>query len=179
MQLFKNYVSILLMSKLWENIFRKKRHSDKIEEILAGIPFFQDLNSRELKTIKDILYQREYKPNEFIFKEGDAGLGMYIIVNGKVTITCGADKQVLAELEEGDFFGELSLLDDSPRSATAVSKTPCILLCFFKPELIDIIERNPKLGSKILLKLAWTIGERLKSTNEQLKALNCKLEKNE
>ncbi|NWF98381.1 MAG: cyclic nucleotide-binding domain-containing protein [Nitrospirae bacterium] len=167
------------MSKIWENIFRKKRNADSIEEILVKIPIFQDLTPRELKTIKSILYQREYKTNEFIFKEGDAGLGMYIIFNGKVIITCGNDKQTLAELEEGDFFGELSLLDESPRSASAVAKTPCILLCFFKPELLDIIERNPKLGCKIIFKLAWTIGERLKSTNEQLKALNCQSRKSE
>ncbi len=167
------------MSKLWENIFRKKRHSDRIEEILVRIPVFQDLTPRELKSIKAILYQREYKANEFIFKEGDAGLGMYIIFSGKVMITCDNDKQILAELEEGDFFGELSLLDESPRSASAIAKTQCILLCFFKPELLDIIERNPKLGCKILLKLAWTIGERLKSTNEQLRALNCRVGKNE
>ena len=79
---------------------------------------------------------------------------------------------MLAELNEGDFFGELALLDDSPRSATAVSKTPCKILCFFKPELLDIINRNPKLGSKILFKLAWTIGERLKITNAQVSELS-------
>jgi hypothetical protein len=46
------------------------------------------------------------------------------------------------------------------------------MLCFFKPELLDLINRDPGLGSKILFKLAWTIGERLKSTNEQVSELS-------
>jgi len=97
---------------------------------------------------------------------------MYIIIGGSVEIVCGPQSDILAELSEGDFFGELSLLDDSPRSASAITKTPCKILCFFKPELFDLIDRNPKLGSRILFKLAWTISERLKNTNEQLTALS-------
>jgi CRP-like cAMP-binding protein len=99
-------------------------------------------------------------------------------VEGCVEIVCEPERHTLAELSEGDFFGELALLDDSPRSATAVAQTPCRILCFFKPELLDLIERNPKLGSKILFKLAWTIGERLKKTNEQVRELKCLTQQN-
>jgi CRP/FNR family cyclic AMP-dependent transcriptional regulator len=161
------------VNKLWENIFKfHQKEKDEIDNILIQIPIFQDLNNRELRTIKRILHQREYKKNEVIFNQGDVGLGMYIIVKGTVEIVCGPARHILAELNEGDFFGELALLDDSPRSATAVSKTPCKMLCFFKPELLDLINRDPGLGSKILFKLAWTIGERLKSTNEQVSELS-------
>jgi CRP/FNR family cyclic AMP-dependent transcriptional regulator len=161
------------MNKLWENIFKfRQNETDEIDNILLKTPVFQGLKGRELKTIKRILYQREYKKDEVIFNQGDAGLGMYIIVKGTVQIVCGPERHMLAELNEGDFFGELALLGDSPRSATAFSKTPCKILCFFKPELLDIINRNPGLGSKILFKLAWTIGERLKITNEQVRELS-------
>ena len=142
------------------------------------IPIFQDLEQGELKKIKHILHQRGYKKDEVIFNEGDVGLGMYIIIGGCVQIVCGSQSHILAELGEGDFFGELSLLDDSPRSASAITKTPCKILCFFKPELLDLIDRSPKLGSRILFKLAWTISERLKSTNEQLAALSCSIQGN-
>ncbi|MFA6056383.1 MAG: cyclic nucleotide-binding domain-containing protein [Thermodesulfovibrionales bacterium] len=168
------------MSKVWENIFKlRRKQTDEIDNILVKIPIFQDLNSRELNIIKRILHKREYKAKENIFNEGDVGLGMYIIVRGCVRIICDPENQLLAELCEGDFFGELALLDEAPRSATAVAKTPCVLLCFFKPELLDLLERNPKLGSRILFKLAWTIGERLKSTNEQLRALSGTARQNE
>lgn len=164
------------MNNLWDNIFRfSKKKNDEIDNILLNIPIFQDLNNNELKTIKRILHQREYRKNEVIFNQTDIGLGMYIIVKGNVDIVCEPEKHTLAELHDGDFFGELSLLDESPRSATAIAKVPSELLCFFKPDLLDLIERNPKLGGKILFKLAWTIGERLKRMNEQIKELGvCK-----
>jgi CRP/FNR family cyclic AMP-dependent transcriptional regulator len=161
------------VNKLWENIFKfRQKKIDNIDNILLKIPVFQDINNRELKKIKRILHQREYKKNETVFNQGDVGLGMYIIVRGIVEIVCGPGRQILAELNEGDFFGELALLDESPRSASAVTKTPCEMLCFFKPELLDLVNRDPKLGGRILFKLAWTIGERLKRTNEQMRELN-------
>ncbi len=180
----RHYISvkkqrIVYMNKIWENIFKiRKKQVDHIDDILMKIPIFQDLNKGELRKIKHILHQREYKKNEVIFNEGHVGLGMYIIIGGTVEIVCEPEKHILAELSEGDFFGELSLLDDSPRSASAIAKTPNKVLCFFKPELLDLIDRNPKLGAKILYKLAWTIGERLKSTNEQVRELSCSVQQN-
>lgn len=162
------------MNKLWENIFKsRQKKKDEIDDILMKIPVFQDLKPNALKKIKCILHQREYKTNEIIFSQGDVGLGMYIIERGSVEIVCDPERHILAELRDGDFFGELALLDDSPRSASAITKTPCRMLCFFKPELLDLMDRDPKLGSRILFKLAWTIGERLKITNQQVKELSC------
>jgi len=160
------------VNNLWNNIFTfRKKKTNEIDTILLNIPIFQDLSNNELKTIKRILHQREYKKNEVIFSQGDIGLGMYIIVRGTVEIVCNPGRHILAELHDGDFFGELALLDESPRSATAITTMPGELLCFFKPDLLDLINRNPKLGGKILFKLAWTIGERLKTTNEQIRKL--------
>jgi len=162
------------VNKLWENIFKSRQNKkDEIDDILMKIPVFQDLKPSALKKIKCILHQREYKTNEIIFSQGDVGLGMYIIERGSVEIVCDPERHILAELQDGDFFGELALLDDSPRSASAITKTPCRMLCFFKPELLDLLDRDPKLGSRILFKLAWTIGERLKTTNQQVKELSC------
>jgi CRP/FNR family cyclic AMP-dependent transcriptional regulator len=168
------------MNNIWENIFKvRQKNADETDKILSKIPVFQDLNHRDLRTVKRILHQREYRKDEVIFHQGDAGLGMYIIIRGTVEIISNPGEHLLAELNEGDFFGELALLDDAPRSATAVPRTPCTLLCFFNPELLDIIKRNPKLGGKILFRLAWTIGERLKSTNLQLRELSLQKKTNE
>jgi len=166
------------MNKIWENIFKfRQKSKEEIDSILMQIPVFQDLNPRELRMIKRILHRRQYKTDEVIFHQGNVGLGMYIIVDGNVEIICSPERHVLAELSSGDFFGELALLDEALRSATAVAKTHCTLMCFFKPELLDIIQRNPKTGCKILFRLAWTLGERLKNTNEQLQELSCLFKK--
>jgi CRP/FNR family cyclic AMP-dependent transcriptional regulator len=155
------------MNSLWGNIFtvvRKER--DRTRDILQKIPIFGDLDRRELVLFERILHRREYREGETIFSEGDPGLGMYIIENGTVEIIGGTGEEVLAGLHEGEFFGELALLDDSPRAASAVARSACKLLCFFQPDLIDLLKRNPPLGVKILFRLAQTIGERLKKTNE-------------
>ena len=126
------------MNNIWQNIFKlRQKHADEIDKILLNIPVFQDLNHHDLRTIKRILHQREYRTNELIFSQGEVGRGMYIIVRGAVEIICNPGRHVLAELQDGDFFGELALLDEAPRSATAVAKKPCTLLCFFKPILAE------------------------------------------
>jgi len=93
---------------------------------------------------------------------------MYIIKQGRVrlTKTVNEEEVTIAELGEGEFFGEMSLLEDFPRSAraTAVEKTET--LGIFRPDLFDLIERNPKLGSNILLKLSQRLANRLRKTTE-------------
>ncbi|MBI4842913.1 MAG: cyclic nucleotide-binding domain-containing protein [Nitrospirae bacterium] len=158
------------MNNLWENIFKRK-DKEGIRDILKKIPVFEGLGGNDISHIERILHRREYKEGEVIFTQGTPGFGMYIIEDGSVTIAAEPSMEVLAELQSGDFFGELALLDDSPRSATAVAKTPCRMLCFFQPDMFDLIEQKPQMGVKILLCLARTIGERLKRTNAELHAL--------
>lgn len=158
------------MNSLWGNIFNSAQKDNKIRNILTHIPVFEDLNDRDLSAIERILHRREYRSDETIFLQGDPGIGMYIIESGKVSIVGGTTRNLFAELQDGEFFGELALFDDSPRTATAVAKTPSNILCFLQPDLFDLIERNPRLGVKILLRLSRTIGERLRKCNEQVNA---------
>lgn len=155
------------MTSLWANIFRPRQDSqDTISSILRRIPVFEGLDARELLQIEKILHEREYRPEERIFLQGDPGLGMYIIIEGNVEIVSEPGHHLLTVLHDGEFFGELALLDESPRTATAIAQSPCRLLCLVQSDLYDLIDRNPKLGVKILVQLARTIGERLKKTNE-------------
>ena len=157
------------MNSLWGNVFKvRKKEEDTVHDILKKVPIFEELGKRELDRIERILHRREYAQDEVIFFQDQPGLGMYIIEEGTVDIVSGPEKCRLAELTSGEFFGELALLDDSLRTATAVARTYCKLLCLFQPDLFDLIDRNPRLGVKILSRLAVTIGERLKKTNEYL-----------
>jgi len=170
-----------VISSLWENFFRnRKKEDDSLEKLLSEVPIFSQLNSRELRQVSSIVHRRQYAAGEYIFTQGDPGLGMYVIENGKVEIIfcddAGTEKK-LAVLSDGDFFGDLSLLDESPRSATAIAKTESKIIGFFRPDLIDLLSRSPKLGTKILFKLGEVIGTRLRVTNEQVGKLNAELEK--
>ena len=159
----------MIIDSIWGNIFKaEKKDPGGILAILKKVPIFEELDGSDLLHIKRILHRRQYAYDEIIFRQGDPGLGMYIIESGIVSIINEPSLQPLAELSDGEFFGELSLLDDSPRTATAISKSDSSLLCFFQPDLLDILERNPRLGVKILVQLARTIGARLKKNNDTI-----------
>ncbi|MFL2540812.1 MAG: cyclic nucleotide-binding domain-containing protein [Candidatus Latescibacterota bacterium] len=157
----------------WSNIFRRRdREETDVFEILQKIPIFQDLSRREIVKIESILHRRNWSADEAIVKEGDPGVGMYIIVSGEVQISQvgeGGVRLQLATLTSGDFFGEQALLDDSPRTASAYASETCRIIGFFRPDLLELIESNPRLGLKIVMRLSQMISVRLRHTNRLLK----------
>lgn len=157
----------------WSNIFRRRDKEERdVFDILKKIPIFQDLSRREFNKIESILHRRNWNADEAIINEGDPGLGMYIIVAGEVRITqVGEDgvQQQLATLTGGDFFGEQALLDESPRTASAYANEPCRIIGFFRPDLLELIESNPRSGLKIVMRLSQMISVRLRHTNRLLK----------
>lgn len=160
----------------WSNIFRNRnRGAEAVHTILKRVPIFDSLRRKELYAVERILHRREYKAGETIFFQGDPGAGMYIIESGRVRVIFEPTQQLLAELHEGDFFGELALMDESPRSATVIAREECKMLCFFQSDLLDLIDRSPRLGVKIVMRLLTVIGERLKKSNEQVMKLQQKL----
>jgi len=146
---------------------RSRPEPDSLQRILRGIPIFEDLSRRELAAIERILHEREYQTDEIIFRQEEPGMGMYIIASGKVIIVSEPSSMQWSEMGVGEFFGEIALLDEHPRSASAIAKTPCKIFGFFQPDLFALIDRNPRLGVKIVIRLARMIGERLRRANEQ------------
>lgn len=170
-------------SALWRNLFSGKSVQEgSTESVLSKVPAFADLSARELRGVAAIVHKREYKAGEPVFYQGDPGLGMYIIQEGEVSIRIaeheGEDKE-LAVLTEGDFFGELALLDEAPRSASAVCHTDCLLIGFFRTDLFELIERQTDLGIKIVLKLAEILALRLRKTDKELSKVRGQLDRME
>ena len=166
---------------VWKNFFSQKGiREGSIEEVLSKVPAFANLSPRELKEVAAIVHKREYRTGEPVFYQGDPGLGMYIVQDGEVSITImGKDgnERELAMLNDGDFFGELALLDESPRSANAVCKSDCMLIGFFRPDLFELIEKKNTLGIKIVLKLAEIVAQRLRQTDKELSKVKGQLER--
>jgi len=161
------------MHPMWSNVFNQSGNkAEDLYQILSRIPIFEDLSKRELKEFIRISHKRTYKPGEIIFWKGEPGVGMYIVQRGDVSVFIGENPQkpeiVFASLSQGDFFGELALLDDAPRSASVVAKETTELIGIFRPDLFSLFERKPALGVKVLLKLAQLVGKRLKFTNRDL-----------
>lgn len=151
----------------WDNLFRH-RDNWKVEaaNLLAQTPMFSVVPRRVLKSLVEGMYYREYHKGEAVFKSGDPGLGMYLVLSGTVTIQL--NNRNLAELSTGDFFGEVALFGEELRTADAIASETCVLLGFFRPDLQEWVERNPKLGVKVLLQLGKVLAERLRSTNQRL-----------
>ena len=157
----------------WSNLFRRRsEQEDELYEILSNVPIFQDLGRREFERVRGILHRRTYSEGEAIVREGDVGVGMYVILSGEVSIVqqSADDEQIeLAVFGQGDFFGGQVLLDESPRTASAITRSTTRAVGFFRPDLLELIERNPRLGLKIVMRLSHMISVRLRQTNRLLK----------
>src|SRR5579862_4009976 len=160
---------------IWANIFRLGAHTQPLGEILQNIPLFHNLTPKELRILERVVHVRTYQPEETIFAENEPGAGVYVIRSGRVDILLKHENQsstLLAELESGDFFGEMALLGDSARSATAIAREQSDLIGFFHPDLLEIIDLHPVMGAKIAFGLAKTLAERLRFTNSQLREIS-------
>ena len=161
---------------VWSNIFKKSKIvEESIFSVLKRLPIFQDLNYKELKAIERILHRRTYRADEIIFKEYEPGVGMYIIESGKVNITLGKENKLLVLLSSGDFFGEMALILEGQRTASARATEPTKVLGFFQPDLFNLLETSPKTGNKILTRLAQMIAERLRLSTIENRQLKTKL----
>ena len=160
------------MKALYKNFFRKKDNSNPVQQALGNIPIFENLTDSELNDVARLTHERTYKLDEHVFKKLAPAEGMYVIMNGAVEINDPDSDTTFASLESGDFFGELALLDEEPRSASAVSKQPSTLIGFFRTDLLTLMKRSPELGNKILLNLSRVLGERLRRTNQELAKTN-------
>ncbi len=109
---------------------------------------------------------KDYKDGSIIFKENSAGKEMYIIISGKVKIMKekGPVETILATLDEGDFFGEMSLFDNYPRSATAMASGDVKLLEINQKNFLKKISKDPSLAFRILEKMS----QRIRLTDEKI-----------
>ncbi len=134
---------------------------------LQSVPFFAQLSSSELHDLSRSLVRRRYNPNQVIFHLGDPGGLLYIVDTGKIKIYYpNADGQevVLAILGRNDFFGELALFDDSPRSATAETLEPSHIYTLHRDEFMRYIRDNPDFSVKVMS----TLAKRIRQMNEQI-----------
>jgi CRP-like cAMP-binding protein len=139
-----------------------------LEEVLLSIPPFKKLSSKHVKLLMKLIHNRVYTANEYVFYQNDPGIGLYIIIKGEVLITQdeSGDRFDLALLGRGDFFGELALLDEEKRSASAISLKESQVAVIFRPDLDDFVDSFPKEGVEIMRGLSRIITTRLRNLNQ-------------
>ncbi len=173
-----------MVTYLWDNLFKRNRKDFQLEEILRENFIFKDLSPSELTFVRNLVHYRNYRAGETVFRQGELGVGMYIVAKGSVNITVedmsspdGPAKQnFVTRLTAGDFFGEIALVEQTGRrTATATAADEVVLVGFFKPDMAEIIERSPRTGMKILARLAEVLGRRLQETAERFTELKREL----
>ena len=122
------------------------------EDELASVPLFSQLSRKDLVRIGRAVVERNYKKGETIVKEGDQAVAFFMVVKGKVEVTCGlaAKKQKLNDLGPGAVFGEMALLDGGPRVATvrATEETECLVLSRW--DFVAELRTNPQVAVGML-----------------------------
>jgi CRP-like cAMP-binding protein len=165
---------------IWDNILKLTHDERSIKNKLKACYLFQDLNLHELQLLAKIVKVRNYRPGEVVFRQGEPGIGLYIIGSGIVNIyveeiipeTGEARSSHIVQLKSQEFFGDLALVEsDGPRTATAMAHEESQLITFFKPDLTELTNRNPGASVKVLLRLGEVLGARLKETTAQLSSL--------
>ena len=152
----------------WGAIFNRKS-KEKVErniiDVLKEASIFKELSNREIQNIARIAYQRHYSAGEVIIHEGQNAAGMYIVVDGQAEVTKALeDGKILhlTTLEDSELFGDVGLLDSSPRTATVRATRDSYILGFFRPELLELMNSNPRLASKIIFKLGQILTARFR-----------------
>jgi uncharacterized membrane protein len=141
------------------------QHSD----LLAQITLFEGLSDEDREALAKRLQERTYKAGATVFNKGDQGNSMYIVLSGSVQIFLPTDDKdeprvVLKDVRTGEYFGELSLFDDKPRSASVEATVDATLLELTREELADHLGRSKSAAMSILSEMA----ERLRVTNSLL-----------
>lgn len=138
-------------------------------ELLAQIPLFDTLAAEDLEALAGRMTERQYKSGQTVFDKGDKGSSMYVVLSGAVQIFLpgsGPDEPrvILKDARTGEYFGELSLFDDKPRSASVEATVDTVLLELTRDEFGDHLSKSKNAAMTILAEMA----ERLRETNALL-----------
>lgn len=144
--------------------------STDFESLLHRVPLFHTMDDAALRVLARVARAQHLARHEYVFYQDDRGDAAYVIRSGKIAILLATDdgrELVINEIGAGECFGELALLTDAPRSASAVARTHCDLIRLPRAEFMQELEREPKLMRQVLQVTA----ERLRASTERERAL--------
>ena len=119
---------------------------------LGLVPIFVDLSGRHLRRVADLAEEVPYPAGAKVVEEGLPGEALFVILEGEARVT--RNKKGIAKLRPGDVFGEISVLDGGPRTATVVAQTPLLLLRLFRRDLTKLMQKEPQIAARLLRELA-------------------------
>ncbi len=158
------------MLKQLKRFFSDHRFS-KRREFLHSLSICKGLSNRELGYLLQSFHMRTYHEGEVLFLEGDIGRALFVVESGKIELSkLGSDgrPQRITVLESGQFLGEMALLEQLPRSASAVALEKSQMLLLYRSKLDAILHYHPRIGVSIMAHLARLLSSRLRKTSREL-----------
>ncbi|MFH1489083.1 MAG: cyclic nucleotide-binding domain-containing protein [Pseudomonadota bacterium] len=154
----------------------KKRVAEIVREFLKYFSFFNILSTEELSIIASYLDFFEIEAGKVVFREGDEGDAIYFVVEGELDVIkdsvsgskVGVDKVVISKMSKGYSIGEMSIIDNVPRSATVRASTRSTLVALTREGFNIILDEYPKIGIKILKGLFRILSKNLRRASGQL-----------
>jgi len=145
------------------SFLKRQSEQSRIGQI-QRLGLFATLQPKELRVINGLLHERRYLKGEIVFDQGEEGQALYIVFGGRVLICRQGEPETgrIAEVAEGSMFGELALLDGSPRSAQARAAEDCLLAALSRADFNGLVETHAVVASKIALQLARALGQKLR-----------------
>jgi len=136
------------------------------EDFLARAPLFARLERRSLRKLAALCMPRDFETGAVLISEGDTGLGLFVVVSGRVEVSkrVGEDTVRLAVMERGDLLGEMALIDDQPRSASAVALEPTRCLLITRNSFQTLTAKDPEIAWCLLP----TLAERIRDLQQRM-----------
>jgi CRP/FNR family transcriptional regulator, cyclic AMP receptor protein len=144
-----------------------------VTDLLRKAAIFKDLDEDELKQVADVCKEERFVSGAYIFREGEHGNRLYLIVDGEVRISRdvpGSGEEALAVLKAGALFGEMAVFDRTERSTHAISNGGTTALTISRPDFEMLLEFNRELAYKVLWACVRLLSSRLRSTNDSLRS---------
>lgn len=142
--------------------------SDRIAALLEDAQMFKDLEWSQIETLSGYMQIYRAAPGAVLFREGDKGDFMCVVLEGKLEIHKEDNRRVdktVTTILPGRSLGEMTIVDGEPRSATAVAVAPSILAVLTQENFMQIMREKPALSAKLLLKIAQLLSQRLRLTS--------------
>ena len=153
----------------WLKAFLLDSEFSRKRKFLQKISLFEGISRREFGHLFQALVVRNYAPGELLFQQGDVGRALFILESGHVEIsrkTAEGVNQQMAILNPGDYFGEMSLLDELPRNASAAAMEPVRAYLLYRTELEKLMKTVPHVGAAIMTHVGMLLAARLRALTD-------------
>jgi CRP-like cAMP-binding protein len=139
---------------------------------LRNISIFNEMDETEFQLFLSVANKKFFQKGDLVFSEGDSGESIFFINEGKARITKDVPvigPQTLSILEQGEYFGEMVLLNDAPRYFSVMAETDLSLFEFHKDDFLRLLDEDVEVSYKILWFFCRSLSYSLRRTNERLK----------